>query len=279
MKTDYKKLIQQAKEIDEKATPGPWMWDMNENNQQCLLTTTHSGKYSVMGFQRYGMQSALPSFQVYDHYDGPMKKRGSHGMIRADQLSKSYPGQEHHHGFDNYIDHPDARYIAESRALFHDMIVAINDLLSRAETAETERDKARRDRAAVEAILGDNYDLERLHELIEADRQGKCVIIPVKPGEKVVQESCPDAKGETVDCITIYPDGRITYGFHIVGFRNMWVDHWEDGEACAYTPCQSTGAAKTCRTCKWWDDNSICKNDKGKVFQTGENNTCPFWEE
>lgn len=64
MKTDYKKLIQQAKEIDEKATPGPWMWDMNENNQQCLLTTTHSGKYYVMGFQRYGMQSALPSITI-----------------------------------------------------------------------------------------------------------------------------------------------------------------------------------------------------------------------
>lgn len=41
MKTDYKKLIQQAKEIDEKATPGPWMWDMNENNQRRKITDHH----------------------------------------------------------------------------------------------------------------------------------------------------------------------------------------------------------------------------------------------
>lgn len=134
---DYKELAEKAREIDEKATPGPWMWDLRECNHQCLLTTTHSGKYYVMGFQRWGLQDALPSFQVYDRYEGQMKDRGSHGMVRADKLSKSYPGQEHHYGFDNFIDHPDARYIAESRELFHQMATAITELLSRAEAAET----------------------------------------------------------------------------------------------------------------------------------------------
>lgn len=134
---DYKELAEKAREIDEKATPGPWMWDLCECNHQCLLTTTHSGKYYVMGFQRWGLQDALPSFQVYDRYEGQMKDRGSHGMVRADKLSKSYPGQEHHYGFDNFIDHPDARYIAESRELFHQMATAITELLSRAEAAET----------------------------------------------------------------------------------------------------------------------------------------------
>ena len=129
---DYKELAEKAREIDAKATPGPWMWDLRECNHQCLLTTTHSGKYYVMGFQRWGLQDALPSFQVYDRYEGQMKDRGSHGMVRADKLSKSYPGQEHHHGFDNFIDHPDARYIAESRELFHQMATAITELLARA---------------------------------------------------------------------------------------------------------------------------------------------------
>lgn len=134
---DYKELAEKAREIDEKATPGPWMWDLRECNHQCLLTTTHSGKYYVMGFQRWGLQDALPSFQVYDRYEGQMKDRGSHGMVRADKLSRSYPGKEHHYGFDNFIDHPDARYIAESRELFHRMANAITELLSRAEEAET----------------------------------------------------------------------------------------------------------------------------------------------
>lgn len=133
---DYKELAEKAREIDAKATPGPWMWDLCECNHQCLLTTTHSGKYYVMGFQRWGLQDALPSFQVYDRYEGQMKDRGSHGMVRADKLSKSYPGKEHHYGFDNFIDHPDARYIAESRELFHQMATAITELLSRAEAAE-----------------------------------------------------------------------------------------------------------------------------------------------
>ena len=30
--------------------------------------------------------------------------------------------------------------------------------------------------AAIEDILGDDYDLERLRELVEADRDGRCVI-------------------------------------------------------------------------------------------------------
>ncbi|HIR50280.1 MAG TPA: hypothetical protein IAA53_03190 [Candidatus Avoscillospira avicola] len=141
---DYKELAEKAREIDAKATPGPWMWDLRECNHQCLLTTTHSGKYYVMGFQRWGLQDALPSFQVYDRYEGQMKDRGSHGMVRADKLSKSYPGQEHHYGFDNFIDHPDARYIAESRELFHQMATAITELLARAEAAEAAQETLQR---------------------------------------------------------------------------------------------------------------------------------------
>ena len=94
-----------------------------------------------MGFQRWGMQDAVPVFQVYDRYEGPVHKRGSHGMVRADRLSKSYPGQEHHHGFDNYISHPDARYIAEGRELFHQLIEVCAELQARAEKAERERDE------------------------------------------------------------------------------------------------------------------------------------------
>ena len=35
---------------------------------------------------------------------------------------------------------------------------------------------------------------------------------------------------------------------------------------------------KTCGTCQWWDDNGVCNNDAAVVFQTGEHNNCPFWE-
>ena len=39
--------------------------------------------------------------------------------------------------------------------------------------------------AAIEDILGDDYDLDRLRELAQADREGRCVVLPCKPGDTV----------------------------------------------------------------------------------------------
>jgi hypothetical protein len=68
-----------------------------------------------MDFERWGMRDAIPSFQVYEKYSGPVTERGSKGMVKADSLAKSYPGQEHHRGFDDYINHPDAEFITHAR--------------------------------------------------------------------------------------------------------------------------------------------------------------------
>ena len=37
----------------------------------------------------------------------------------------------------------------------------------------------------IEDILGDEYDLDRLRELAEADREGRCVVYPCVPGQVV----------------------------------------------------------------------------------------------
>ena len=39
--------------------------------------------------------------------------------------------------------------------------------------------------ALIENILGDDYDLDRLRELAQADRDGRCVVVPVKLGQPV----------------------------------------------------------------------------------------------
>ena len=39
--------------------------------------------------------------------------------------------------------------------------------------------------ASIENILGDDYDLGRLKELVEADRDGRCVVFPCKIGDTV----------------------------------------------------------------------------------------------
>lgn len=38
---------------------------------------------------------------------------------------------------------------------------------------------------AIEDILGDEYDLDRLRELAQADREGRCVVLPCKVGDTV----------------------------------------------------------------------------------------------
>lgn len=39
--------------------------------------------------------------------------------------------------------------------------------------------------ADMEEILGDSYDLDRLRELVEADREGRCVVLPCKVEDDV----------------------------------------------------------------------------------------------
>lgn len=39
--------------------------------------------------------------------------------------------------------------------------------------------------ATIEDILGDEYDLDKLRELVEADRDGRCVVLPCKVGDAV----------------------------------------------------------------------------------------------
>ena len=38
---------------------------------------------------------------------------------------------------------------------------------------------------AIEDILGDTYDIDRLRELVEADREGRCVVRMCKTGDKI----------------------------------------------------------------------------------------------
>jgi hypothetical protein len=44
-------------------TPGPWKWFGSANNHEVYLATTHSGRRYVMGFKRWGMRGAQPTFQ------------------------------------------------------------------------------------------------------------------------------------------------------------------------------------------------------------------------
>lgn len=51
-------------------------------------------------------------------------------------------------------------------------------------------------------LFGESYDLDRLKELIESDREGRCAVLPVKPGHEVwIVERDEDGEPE---CVTGY---------------------------------------------------------------------------
>ena len=76
--------------------------------------------------------------------------------------------------------------------------------------------------ADIEDILGDDYDLDRLKELVEADRDGRCIVLPCKVGDKVycIQSYFNDAKMRSekkvkcriVDFVQSFPDLFECYG-------------------------------------------------------------------
>ena len=125
------KLIEEARELCEKATPAPWRWEVIKAGKCIRL---ENDRDVVMGFERYGMSCAAPTFNV----DGIME--------RADVLAKSILGKEHHVGFDDYIDHPDAAFIEKSRSLIPELC----DALEKAE--EQLAESQRREAAAIAQI-------------------------------------------------------------------------------------------------------------------------------
>ena len=65
----------------------------------------------------------------------------------------------------------------------------------------------------IEDILDSEYDFDRLRELAQADREGRCVVLPAKPDQTIYQwrkgDDCPSVS--RLDGVQINADGEITY--------------------------------------------------------------------
>lgn len=92
--------VQQIQARCDAAQPAPWRWEVTTKHKNVSL---ENGRYVVMSFARYGMSGAAPCFL----------RNGR--LTRVDELTKSIPGYEHHVGFDDYIDHPDAQLLSHAR--------------------------------------------------------------------------------------------------------------------------------------------------------------------
>ena len=83
--------------------------------------------------------------------------------------------------------------------------------------------------AEIENILGDDgddYDLDRLKEMVESDREGRCVVLPCKLHDKVffVENGC--VKETEVDSFHNWTSGRWKISTH----TDRRFDHWKGYE-------------------------------------------------
>ena len=63
--------------------------------------------------------------------------------------------------------------------------------------------------AAIEDILGDEYDLDELREVVQAKREGRCVVLPCKVGDKIYQPTRDFVSTFRVRCIEISTCGNL----------------------------------------------------------------------
>ena len=75
--------------------------------------------------------------------------------------------------------------------------------------------------ASIEDILGDEYDLGKLMELVQAKRKGRCIVLPCKKGDtvwRIVHDAAPHITKDR--CTDIKYENRDIW-VHLIGDRVM----------------------------------------------------------
>lgn len=107
--------------MNNKHTPGPWQWELNEKNKQITLCGGAT-RYdlSVMDFTRWGMGGATPRFLNTND--------GFNTLAPAIDYAEIVEGREHHAHWFKTVNHPDAKLIAAAPELLEALQNAANFL-------------------------------------------------------------------------------------------------------------------------------------------------------
>ena len=80
--------------------------------------------------------------------------------------------------------------------------------------------------AVIEDILGDEYEIDRLRELVEADKEGRCVVLPCNVGDNIF---C--IMDKTINEMTVRGFRReASEQWKIVAFTDKNYPHWTEYE-------------------------------------------------
>lgn len=133
-----------------KHTPGPWAWFGNRSGGVYLATPDRGRRY-VMGFRRYGMNGAQPTFNV-GHIMRPAAELVSFAVgERSVRGFKQADGDTSVYRYDiDGIDHADARLIAAAPELLQ----ALTDFIAGADNGHVSIEVDRAARAAIAKALG-----------------------------------------------------------------------------------------------------------------------------
>lgn len=147
-----------------KFTKGPWTWEINEKQKEIELCA--GNRIEVLRFQRWGMQSAMPTF--INHKDDTFLIQG----VKATSLSEPIKGREHHAHWCKTINHPDAHLIAAAPKLYEMLKNVSSELYQMIDEVNDQRLANSHPQAETPPDL---VDMETLHliELLLAEARGE----------------------------------------------------------------------------------------------------------
>ena len=96
--------------------------------------------------------------------------------------------------------------------------------------------------AAIEDILGDEYDLDELREMVQAKRKGRCIVLPCKKGDtvwRIVHDTAPHITKDR--CTDIKYENRDIW-VHLIGDRVM--GSWNFGKLLFLTREEAQAALR-----------------------------------
>ena len=96
--------------------------------------------------------------------------------------------------------------------------------------------------AAIEDILGDEYNLDELREMVQAKREGRCIVLPCKKGDtvwRIVHDAAPHITKDR--CTDIKYENRDIW-VHLIGDRVM--GGWNFGKLLFLTRAEAEAALR-----------------------------------